>query len=118
MSNSMKPRHPNNVASGDECSADHHCCYHVAAAKAVLADRERELLEIKGPCRTEGCPLHYAHSGPCSMTTRPRLYGPGNSQCSALDADGLDCAGPAGHPDGSDHANLNGTWPVGGGQRG
>lgn len=56
-------------------AADHACCYHVAAAKAVLADRERELLEIKGTCRTEGCPLHYAHSGPCNMTTRPKPSG-------------------------------------------
>jgi hypothetical protein len=36
----------------------------------VLADRERELLEIKGPCSNSGCRLHYAHSGPCDM--RPR----------------------------------------------
>lgn len=41
-------------------------------------------------------------------------YGPGNPQCSARDAAGQYCAGPAGHPDGSDHANLNGTWPAGG----
>lgn len=44
----------------------HACCYHVAAAKAVLADRERELLELKGPC-SGGCRLHYAHSGPCDI---------------------------------------------------
>lgn len=36
----------------------------LAATKAVLAERERELLELKGPCST--CPLHYAHSGPCA----------------------------------------------------
>ncbi len=35
----------------------------LAAAQAVLADRERELLELKGPCGT--CRLHYAHNGPC-----------------------------------------------------
>lgn len=40
----------------------------------------------------------------------PKPYGPDNPQCAAEDATGLDCAGPAGHPDGSDHANLNGTW--------
>jgi hypothetical protein len=34
------------------------------STKAVLAERERELLELKGPCST--CPLHYAHSGPCA----------------------------------------------------
>jgi hypothetical protein len=38
----------------------------LAAAKAVLADRERELLELKGPC-SGGCRLHYAHSGPCDI---------------------------------------------------
>jgi hypothetical protein len=32
----------------------------------VLADRERELLELKGPCSNSTCPLHYAHSGPCA----------------------------------------------------
>lgn len=35
------------------------------AAKAVLAERERELLELKGPCSNKTCDLHYAHSGPC-----------------------------------------------------
>lgn len=34
------------------------------ATRAVLAERERELLELKGPCST--CRLHYAHSGPCA----------------------------------------------------
>ncbi|MBM0235933.1 hypothetical protein JNW88_00325 [Micromonospora sp. ATA32] len=51
--------------------AQHTCCYHVAAAKAVLADRERELLDLKGPCSTTGCPLHYAHSGPCHPVAQP-----------------------------------------------
>lgn len=37
----------------------------LAAAKAVLAVRERELLELKGPCSAPGCRLHYTHSGPC-----------------------------------------------------
>jgi hypothetical protein len=36
------------------------------AAKAVLADRERELLDLKGPCSSKGCRLHYAHAGPCA----------------------------------------------------
>jgi len=35
------------------------------ALEAVLAVRERELLELKGPCRNSKCRLHYAHSGPC-----------------------------------------------------
>ena len=37
------------------------------AAKAVLADREKELLTLKGPCSTHFCRLHYAHSGPCDI---------------------------------------------------
>lgn len=37
------------------------------SAKAVLADREAELLELKGPCSNSGCRLHYAHRGPCDM---------------------------------------------------
>lgn len=36
-----------------------------AALRSVLADRERELLDLKGPCSNRACPLHYAHSGPC-----------------------------------------------------
>lgn len=44
--------------------------YRLVATQAVLADRERELLEIKGPCSTDACRLHYAHAGPCD--TRPR----------------------------------------------
>jgi hypothetical protein len=39
----------------------------VHALEIVLADRERELLEIKGPCSNGKCRLHYAHSGPCDM---------------------------------------------------
>jgi hypothetical protein len=35
------------------------------ATKAVLAERERELLELKGPCSNKACRLHHAHSGPC-----------------------------------------------------
>lgn len=31
----------------------------------ILDIRERELLEVKGPCRNKRCKLHYAHSGPC-----------------------------------------------------
>jgi threonine aldolase len=37
----------------------------LAATNSVLADRERELLELKGPCSNKSCRLHYAHSGPC-----------------------------------------------------
>ena len=44
-----------------------------SSLRAVLADRERELLELKGPCRNVYCKLHYAHSGPCDVvgTARP-----------------------------------------------
>ena len=35
------------------------------ATQAVLRYREQELLELKGPCSSETCPLHYAHHGPC-----------------------------------------------------
>ncbi|HEX6970234.1 MAG TPA: hypothetical protein VF174_15675 [Micromonosporaceae bacterium] len=41
--------------------------YRFDAAKAVLAERERELLELKGPCSNTDCRLHYAHSGPCDQ---------------------------------------------------
>lgn len=37
----------------------------ISATRAVLACRERELLELKGPCSSAACRLHYAHSGPC-----------------------------------------------------
>jgi hypothetical protein len=35
------------------------------AAEFVLSERERELLELKGPCSLSICRLHFAHSGPC-----------------------------------------------------
>lgn len=41
----------------------------IAALRFVLDTRERELLELKGPCSTDGCRLHRAHSGPCHITT-------------------------------------------------
>lgn len=41
----------------------------VDAARTVCADRERELLELKGPCSNKTCRLHYAHSGPCDTRT-------------------------------------------------
>jgi hypothetical protein len=41
--------------------------YKLDATKAVLAERERELLELKGPCSEDACPLHYAHAGPCDV---------------------------------------------------
>lgn len=36
------------------------------AAQAVLRERERELLTLKGPCSNRSCELHHAHSGPCA----------------------------------------------------
>lgn len=39
--------------------------YRLDAARAVLAEREAELLELKGPCRAQPCRLHMAHRGPC-----------------------------------------------------
>ena len=43
--------------------------HHLDAVRAVLRDRERELLELKGPCSNSKCRLHYAHSGPCDCRT-------------------------------------------------
>lgn len=37
----------------------------VSSGQGVLAERERELLELKGPCSNKACRLHYAHAGPC-----------------------------------------------------
>ncbi len=34
------------------------------SGRLVLADREAELLELKGPCSDQECRLHYAHRGP------------------------------------------------------
>lgn len=39
----------------------------------VLADREAELLDAKGPCADTECRLHRAHRGPCD--TRPSTTG-------------------------------------------
>jgi hypothetical protein len=38
------------------------------------------------------------------------FYGPGNPQCAERDEDGRHCGGPAGHDDGTDHANQYGSW--------
>ena len=37
----------------------------LAATRAVCAERERELLALKGPCSNRNCSLHFAHAGPC-----------------------------------------------------
>lgn len=39
----------------------------LAATDAVCGYREEELLKLKGPCSTDECRLHYAHSGPCDI---------------------------------------------------
>jgi hypothetical protein len=38
------------------------------ATQAVLRVREKELLDLKGPCSNPRCRLHHAHSGPCDTT--------------------------------------------------
>lgn len=37
------------------------------AYRAVLREREAELLELVGPCSTAECRLHHAHRGPCNI---------------------------------------------------
>lgn len=59
----------------------------LGATRAVLAEREAELLELKGPCTNGSCPLHLAHRGPCGQ--RPR-----NVHCSNC---GDTRGGPVGH---------------------
>lgn len=44
--------------------------YHCAVTKALLRDREGELLKLKGPCRAPDCRLHFAHRGPCDEVPR------------------------------------------------
>jgi hypothetical protein len=43
------------------------------ATQQVLAERERELLELKGPCSNSDCHLHYAHAGPCDVRALGKL---------------------------------------------
>jgi hypothetical protein len=47
----------------------------LAAVRSVLADRERELRQVKGPCSNRFCCLHFAHSGPCNTDSRPNATG-------------------------------------------
>lgn len=37
------------------------------ATEAVLDQRQRELVELVGPCSNPNCLLHRAHSGPCNI---------------------------------------------------
>ena len=48
----------------------------LAGMKHVLAIREKELLDLKGPCSNKDCRLHYAHSGPCDCRVGRRKLGP------------------------------------------
>ena len=45
-------------------------CEPVGALRTVLADREKELLNIQGPCSNTRCRLHKAHIGPCDETRK------------------------------------------------
>jgi len=56
----VTPGHPVQSGAGYDCN-----CGQCLSVRAVLAERERELLGIKGPCSNAQCRLHYAHSGPC-----------------------------------------------------
>jgi hypothetical protein len=58
-----------NTQTATTHAPEHTCCHHADAARFVCAERERELLDLKGPCSTNNCRLHYAHSGPCHPTT-------------------------------------------------
>ena len=42
------------------------------ALRTVLRDRERELLQLKGPCSWAECGLHHAHIGPCDIRKAAR----------------------------------------------
>lgn len=39
---------------------------------AVLRIREKELLEIKGPCSQSYCRLHNNHAGPCDIRKKKK----------------------------------------------
>jgi hypothetical protein len=65
-----------------------------------LADRERELLEIKGPCWNATCRLHKAHFGPCDVREELRRRGAqGRRQGGVLMADNaIHCVSEEGEP--------------------
>lgn len=39
---------------------------HIRMLESIIAIRDKELLEVKGPCSNKDCRLHYAHAGPCA----------------------------------------------------
>ncbi|MES1975703.1 MAG: hypothetical protein V4472_24870 [Pseudomonadota bacterium] len=47
----------------------------VDSVRRVLADREKELFDLKGPCSNSTCRLHHAHSGPCDTEGIVRQVG-------------------------------------------
>lgn len=55
----------NATENGNESAATRDLQDRLRATKFVLGVRERELLELKGPCSNKACALHFAHSGPC-----------------------------------------------------
>lgn len=42
------------------------------AAEALVVERDKELMQIKGPCRAPGCMLHRAHNGSCNIGSLAR----------------------------------------------
>lgn len=64
------------------------------AVRAVCAERERELLELKGPCRNSTCRLHYAHAGPCDIPEARQSIG---SQADFDKFAHADAGSPRGH---------------------
>lgn len=53
-----------------ETDLHYDCAARARGLRAVLADREAELLELKGSCRVARCLLHLAHRGPCDLRER------------------------------------------------
>ena len=79
-------------AAGDTVPA-----HKLAAAKAVLAEREAELLALKGPCSNRHCRLHYAHGGPCN-TTPTATHGTANEPATICPhCDGIQACGHCGN---------------------
>lgn len=55
----------------DDVSSSNECRSCISRSISfVLAEREAELLNLKGPCRAPQCRLHHSHRGPCD-TRRP-----------------------------------------------
>lgn len=53
-----------------EADPHYDCAARARGLRAVLAEREAELRELKGPCRVARCLLHQAHRGPCDLRER------------------------------------------------